>query len=176
MMERFRPITRRIIAATALLALAACQQNAARDAQQRTAEVFADDDGLPAFALEPITREELDDFELEGDRRCAFAENPAFDPLLVATGFVRSPGSKVEVLVKLSGQVSEAQVVDEASLGLDAVIGGGSFDSGAAIIDIARIDQEPDGSGPAAPDRAMIRLRMAGQDPWIGDGYWTCDT
>lgn len=58
--------------------------------------------------------------------------------------------------------------------GFDAILREATFDTGGMVIDVARIDVEPDGSGPAAPGRALLRVTMAGQQQQIIEGYWLC--
>ncbi|MEO5707046.1 MAG: hypothetical protein ABIT10_00465 [Alteraurantiacibacter sp.] len=135
-------------------------------------DVFARPDDLPVFTLQPMPGYELDSFELQGDQRCSFATHQALPPLLLATGFLRHPQAKVGVLLKYGGQIVEGRVVTEG--GFEAIFEAATFDTGGMIVDVARITEEPDGSGPAAPDRALLRVTMAGQDQQIIDGYWTC--
>ena len=154
------------------LALGGCQREAVPPGQEEQTEVFSSDDGLPMFTLQPMSSYEQDDFVLEGDKRCTFSTNPALPPLVLATGYLRQPQARVDVLVKYGGQVVPAHLRTPG--GFDAIGREATFDTGGMVIDVARIDQEPDGSGPAAPGRALLRMTMAGQDEQIIEGYWLC--
>ena len=72
----------------------------------------------------------------------------------------------------LGRQVVEGQL--QTGGGFDAILREATFDTGGMVIDVARIDVEPDGSGPAAPGRALLRVTMAGQQQQIIEGYWLC--
>jgi hypothetical protein len=154
------------------LVLGGCQRDAAHVAQEAETEVFARADDLPLFTLQPISAYEQDDFVLQGNKRCMFSTNPAQPPLLLVAGFLRQPGARVEVLTKYGGQVVEGQLRTPG--GFDAIQREATFDTAGMVIDVARIDVEPDGSGPAAPGRALLRMTMAGQDQQIIEGYWLC--
>lgn len=156
----------------AALALAGCQRDTAPPVPQEQTEIFAQDDGLPLFTPEPISAFEQGNFELQGDKRCTFSTHPATPPLVLATGFLRRPQAQIDVLVKYGGEVTEAHATTEG--GFDAIRNEATFDTGGMVIDVARIDVEPDGSGPAAPGRALLRVTMAGQDQQIIEGYWLC--
>jgi hypothetical protein len=162
------------IALLALLAVlpGACQRAGGEQEEEAVTGVFARPDDLPPFTLQPIGTYEMGDFELQGDKRCSFATNPALPPLLVATGFLRQPDSRVDVLVKYGGQIVVGEPVGPG--GFDAIRNMATFDTGGMIIDVARITEEPDGSGPAPPGRALLRVTMAGQEQEIIAGYWTC--
>ncbi len=155
-----------------VVALGGCQRDAARSAQQEETEVFTRVDELPLFQLEPMSIDEMGDFEPLGDKRCSFATNPALGPLVVATGFLRRPTARVDVLVKYGGQIVQGRTMTEG--GFDAILDAATFDTGGMVIDVARIDVEPDGSGPAPPGRALLRMTMAGQEQDIIEGYWLC--
>lgn len=157
----------------AALALASCGRgNSPATADEEGTPVFTRPADLPLFTLEPITAYEQDEFTLSGDKRCAFATHPAQAPLLVATGYLRRPQAAVDALAKYGGQVVEAHLRTPG--GFDAIQREATFDTGAMVIDVARIDVEPDGSGRAAPGRALLRTTMAGQDEQIIEGYWLC--
>ncbi|MES2698774.1 MAG: hypothetical protein V4647_04095 [Pseudomonadota bacterium] len=162
------------IALLALLAVlpGACQRAGPAQEEEAATGVFARPDDLPPFTLQPMGVYEMGDFEQRGDKRCSFATNPALPPLLVATGFLRQPTSPVDVLVKYGGQIVEGEPVTPG--GFDAIRDEATFDTGGMIIDVARITQEPDGSGPAPQGRALLRVTMAGQEQEIIAGYWTC--
>lgn len=162
------------IALLALLAVlpGACQRVVPDQEDEVETGVFARPDDLPPFTLQPMGTYEMGNFEPRGDKRCSFATNPALPPLLLATGFLRQPNSPVDVLVKYGGQIIEGETVTPG--GFDAIRDMATFDTGGMIIDVARITQEPDGSGPAPPGRALLRMTMAGQEQAIIEGYWTC--
>lgn len=162
----------RVVLALLALLPGACNRPTPQEAPEADTGVFVRPDELPLFTLEPMTGYELDSFELQGDKRCSFGTNPALPPLLLATGFLRQPDAEVDVLAKYGGQIVEGRPVTEG--GFEAILDRATFDTGGMIIDVARISEEPDGSGPAAPGRAMLRITMAGQDQQIIDGYWTC--
>lgn len=156
----------------AALTLGGCQREASPPGPAESTEIFARDDGLPMFTPEPISAYEQQDFVLKGDKRCAFSTKPSLPPLVIATGFLRQPQARVDVLVKYGGQVVEGQLTTAG--GFDAIRREATFDTGGMVIDVARIDVEPDGSGPAAPGRALLRATMAGQEQQIIEGYWLC--
>lgn len=158
----------------ALLAVlpGACQRAVPEQEDEVSTGVFARPDDLPPFTLQPMDIYEMGDFEQRGDKRCSFATNPALPPLLVATGFLRQAASPVDVLVKYGGQVVDGESVTPG--GFDAILEMATFDTGGMIIDVARISEELDGSGPAPPGRALLRVTMAGQEQEIISGYWTC--
>lgn len=154
------------------LALGGCQRDAARAAHEAETEVFTRADELPLFTLEPMSAYEQDNFVLEGDKRCGFSTDPALPPLLLATGFLRQPQRQVDVLTKYGGQVVEGRLTTPG--GFDAILQEATFETSGMVVDVARIAEEPDGSGPAAPGRALLRVTMAGQDQQIIEGYWLC--
>lgn len=154
------------------LALGGCQRDAARAAQEAETEVFARADPLPQFTLEPISLYEQEDFVLDGDKRCAFSTRPGLPPLLVATGFLRQPQRQVDVLTKYGGQVIEGRL--DTPGGFDAILHEATFETSGMKLDVAQVTARPDGSGPAAPGQARLRVTMAGQDQQIIEGYWLC--
>ncbi|MXO73428.1 hypothetical protein [Alteraurantiacibacter buctensis] len=156
----------------AALVLAGCARDPTPAEPEEQTAVFTRADDLPVFTLEPVTAFEQDNFELAGDKRCSFATSPALPPLVLATGYLRRPQARVDVLVKYGGQVVEAHLRTPG--GFDAITREATFDTGGMVIDVARIDVEPDGSGKAAPGRALLRVTMAGQEEQIIDGYWLC--
>jgi len=160
--------------ALASLALAACQRDttAPASAPHEETRVFTRADDLPPFELEPIGLEEQGDFDLVGDKSCHFATHPAARPLVLATGFFRRPQQAVQVLVKYGGQVQPGTSTTPG--GFDAIRREATFDTGGMIIDVARIDVEPDGSRPAKPNRALLRMTMAGQEQEVIEGFWIC--
>lgn len=83
----------------AVLALTGCQREAPLPQAEEQTEIFAGDDGLPLFTPEPISVSEQENFTLDGDKRCAFSTHPALPPLVIATGFLRQPQARVDVLV-----------------------------------------------------------------------------
>lgn len=156
----------------AALALAGCGRSSATAEDGDETPVFTRQPDLPQFTPEPISAYEQEGFTLGGDKRCTFATHPAQPPLLLATGYLRRPQAEVDVLVKYGGQVVEAHL--QTPGGFDAIQREATFDTGGMVIDVARIDVEPDGSGPAAPGRALLRVTMAGQDRQIIEGFWLC--
>lgn len=76
------------------------------------------------------------------------------------------------MLVKYGGQVVQGHL--QTPGGFDAMRQEATFDTAGMVIDVARIDVEPDGSGSAAPGRALLRMTMAGQDQQIIEGFWLC--
>jgi hypothetical protein len=156
----------------AALALGGCGRQVTPEAVEDQTEVFTRSDDLPMFTLEPISAYEQDSFVLHGDKRCSFSTNPALPPLVLATGVLHQPRARVDVLVKYGGEVVEGRLRTPG--GFDGLLNEATFDTGGMVIDVARIDVEPDGSGPAAPGRALLRMTMAGQEQQIIEGYWLC--
>jgi hypothetical protein len=174
-MERERGIMRGARVAVLLclaVALVGCQRRAAPDIPEEETQVFTRPADMPLFTLEPIDPYEVEDYGLEGDKRCAFSTHPAVPPLVVATGFLRRPQASVDVLVKYGGQLVDGTSVTPG--GFDGIRQEARFDTAGMVIDVARIAVEPDGSGPAAPGRALLRMTMAGQDEQIIEGFWIC--
>jgi len=155
---------------TCTLALAGCQRDAASEAQGSSEEIFASSDAIGALALQPLSLDEVEEHPLAGDLGCTFADNPAASPLLLARGLVASPGSKASALAKFADAVVEGRAVDAG--GYDALVDGGSFDTAALTIDVARITDEAGRADPSG--RAALRVRQAGQGDVVMQGYWTC--
>ncbi len=156
-----------------LLALSACQRDAASEAQGQTSAVFEAADPSAQLALQPMLAEELEEFSLTGDLACYFADSPASDPLLLARGFVQSPGTKAAMLVKFGDEIVQGSATEAG--GYDALLDGSTFDTAALLVDVARIDETaaPIGGG-LQPACAALRVRQAGQPDVILQGYWTC--
>ena len=162
-----------IVLAISSLALAGCQRNAAQTARESETQVFTAPETLPEFSLQPMGVDDLGDYDVEGDKSCRFAEHPAGLPLVQANGFAHRPGSQVQAFVKYGEEMAQATSVTPAG-GLDALHDQATFDTGGVVVDVQRITTEPDGSGPARPNRAMLRLRMAGQEEQLLAGFWIC--
>lgn len=173
---RLPPLSPRRVACGCLvlaasLALSACQRDAAVVAQQQHETVFEAPDLDGQLALQPMLAEELESHLLEGDLGCYFAENPASDPLLIARAMVQSPTTKAVMLVKFADAIVQGSATEAG--GYEAIVDGGTFDTPALLVDVARIDDAGD-SGARQPARAALRVRQAGLPDVILQGYWTC--
>ncbi len=172
----WRPVTRSCIMLVAtlapMLALSACQRDAASQAQGQTSAVFEAPDPSAQLALQPMLAEELEENPLAGELGCYFADSPASDPLLVARGLVQSPGTKAAMLVKFGDEVVQGSATEAG--GYDALLDGSTFDTAALLVDVARTDEAALNTGGLQPARAALRVRQAGQPDVILQGYWTC--
>lgn len=175
-MGRANVIPPRLASVGTVLALgllaSACQQNAADEAKSRSSEIFEASDPDSRLTLQPILAEELEANPLTGDLGCYFADSPAADPLLVARGFVQSPGTKPTMLVKFADAVVPGAAADAG--GYDGMINGGTFNTAALVVDVARIEDQAPAGGGLQPARAALRVRQAGQPDVVLQGFWTC--
>lgn len=171
-----RPAATAAIAMLAVLGLSACERDAAsRASQEEATPVFSTGPGGPAYELQPMTTDDLEGAEIEGELACAFAINPAAEPLLLARGFVDAPVSKAQMLVKYADLVVQGNASEEG--GYDAMVGGASFDTAAMVIEVAIVGDEVEdtkGFTESAPRKAMIRVSQAGHEQTMVEGYWTC--
>jgi hypothetical protein len=154
------------------MTLSGCQQDAASVAKSRSSEVFAASDPSNQLSLQPMLAEEVEEHPLAGDLGCYFADSPASDPLLLARGFLQSPGTTPTMLVKFADAVVEGSTTETG--GYEALLDGGTFDTAALVVDVARIDGEAPSGGGLQPARAALRVRQAGQPDVVLQGYWTC--
>ena len=166
---RLRALTTGVLLAASL---SACQQDAASEAKSRTSEVFEASDPANRLSLQPMRAEELEEHPLAGDRGCYFADSPASDPLLLARGFLESPGTKPTMLVKFADAIVQGSTLELG--GYDALLDGGTFDTAALVVDVARIEDEAPAGGGLQPVRAALRVRQAGQPDVVLQGFWTC--
>lgn len=160
------------IASAAMLALSACQKDAAGEAQGRSTTVFEAIDPATQLMLQPLLAEELEEYPLSGDMGCYFATSPAADPLLVTRGLIQSPATRAAMLVKFGGEVVTGSATEDG--GYDAMVDGSTFDTAALLVDVARIEAPEAGNSGLQPARAALRVRQAGQAEVIVQGYWTC--
>ncbi len=156
----------------AALALSACQDQPASAPEQQSAEPSEPSGASSELEIQPMSSDDLFDVEMDGELGCAFAADPAEDPLLIASGFVGAEEGHADMVIKFDGALVHGRAREAG--GFDTLVNGSAFDTAGMTIAVTRTADEPAGEGESPPYPAMMQVTVSGGDETDVQGFWTC--
>ena len=130
------------------------------------------DNAVPsAETRQALAAADIEAAALAGELGCAFAEEAARAPLLVATANVRDE-ARADGLVQVGG--SAVRLNGAESGGFNALLDGARFIAGDLVATVAVTSPEPLGEGESPPRAATLTLESPASASDRIAGQWTC--